>query len=64
MDYTDKLARQSAIALGPSAFGELDFFYWRMFDSLHDLYQVGQDEDIDPSRLDMDELEKVLYSRN
>ena len=64
MDYTDKLARQSSIALGPSAFGELDFFYRRMFDSLHDLYQVGQDVAIYPSHLDIEELEKILYSRH
>ncbi len=64
MDYSDTLAQQSSIALGPSAFGELDFFYRKMFDSLHDLYQVGQDAAIDPSQLDIDELEKVLYSRH
>jgi hypothetical protein len=62
MDYSDALARQSAITLGPSAFGELDFFNRRLFDSLYDLYEVGQDEAIDPSHLDIDELEQVLHS--
>jgi hypothetical protein len=62
MDYSDTLARQSAITLGPSAFGELDFFNRRLFDSLYDLYQVGQAEAIDPSHLDIDELERVLHS--
>ena len=64
MDYSDTLVGQSAITLGPSAFGELDFFNRRLFDSLYDLYQVGQDEAIDPSHLDIDELEQVLHSRH
>ena len=63
MDYSDTLARQSAITLGPSAFGELDFFNRRMSESLYDLYQVGQDEAINPTHLDLDELEHVLHSR-
>jgi hypothetical protein len=63
MDYSDTLARQSVITLGPLAFGELDFFNRRLYESLYDLYQVGQDEAIDPSQLDIDELEQVLYSR-
>jgi hypothetical protein len=62
MDYSDTLAQQSSITLGPSAFGELDFFNRRLFDSLYDLYQVGQDEAIDPSHLDIDELERFLHS--
>jgi hypothetical protein len=60
MDYSDSLAAQSSITLGPSAFGELDFFNRRLSDSLYNLYQVGQDEAIDPSHLDLDELEQVL----
>jgi hypothetical protein len=64
MDYSDTLARQSSITLGPSAFGELDFFNRQLFDSLYDLYQVGQDEAIDPSHLDIDELEQILDSRH
>jgi hypothetical protein len=63
MDYSDTLTEQSSITLGPSAFGELDFFNRRLYDSLYDLYQVGQDEAIDPSHLDLDELEQVLHSR-
>ena len=62
MDYSDTLTQQSSITLGPSAFGELDFFNRRLFDSLYDLYQVGQDEAIDPSHLDIDELEQILHS--
>jgi hypothetical protein len=31
MDYSDTLAQQSSITLGPSAFGELDFFNRRKF---------------------------------
>jgi hypothetical protein len=64
MDYSDTLAQQSSITLGPSAFGELDFFNRRLSDSLYDLYQVGQCEAINPSNLDLDELEQVLYSRH
>ncbi len=63
MDYSDTLAQQSAITLGPSAFGELDYFNRLMSDRLYDLYQVGQDEDINPTDLDLEELEQVLHSR-
>jgi hypothetical protein len=62
MDYSDTLTRQSSITLGPLAFGELDFFNRRLYDRLYDLYRVGQDEAIDPSQLDLNELERVLYS--
>jgi hypothetical protein len=64
MDYSDTLARQSSIPLRSSAFGELDFFNRRLSDSFYDLYQVGQDEAIDPSHLDLDELEQALNSRD
>ena len=64
MDYSDTLAQQSSITLGPSALGELDFFNRQLSDYLYALYQVGQDEAIDPSHLDLDELEQVLYSRH
>jgi len=64
MDYSDLLAHQSSIALEPSAFGELDFFNRQLYDNLFDLYQVGQDEAIDPSHLDLDELEQLLDSRH
>jgi hypothetical protein len=63
MDYSDTLAQQSAITLGPSAFGELDYFNRQLSDHLYDLYQVGQDEAIKPTDLDLDELEQVLHSR-
>lgn len=62
MDYADTLAHQTSIPLGPLAFGELDFFNRRLYNSLYDLYQVGQDEAIDPSQLDLDELEQFLFS--
>jgi hypothetical protein len=64
MDYSETLARQSSVTLGPAAFGELDFFNRRLYDSLYDLYVVGQEEAIDSSQLDLDELEKFLYSRH
>ena len=64
MDYSDTLARQTSITLGPLAFGELDCFNRRLYESLYDLYQAGQDEAIDPSRLDLNELEQVLYSKH
>ncbi len=64
MDYSDTLAQQSSITLGPSAFGELDFFNRRLSESLYDLYQVGQEEAINPTHLDLDELEQVLHSRH
>ena len=62
MDYSDTLARQTSITLGPLAFGELDWFNRRLYESLYDLYQAGRDEAIDPSQLDVNELEQVLYS--
>ena len=64
MDYSDTLAQQSSITLRPSAFGELDFFNRRLSDNLYDLYQFGRYEAINPSHLDLDELEQVLYSRH
>ncbi len=60
MDYSDSLAEQSAIPLDSSAFGELDFFNRRMSESLYELYLVGQEEDINPNYLDLDELERIL----
>jgi len=63
MDYSETLARQSSITLGPSAFGQLDYFNRRLYDSLYDLYQLGQDDAIDPSNLDLAELEEVLDAK-
>ena len=60
MDYSDSLAEQSAIPLDSAAFGELDYFNRRISESLYDLYQVGQDEAIDPNRLDVDELKQII----
>jgi hypothetical protein len=64
MDYSDSLTTQSSITLGFSAFGELDFFNRRLSDSLYDLYLVGQDEAINQTDLDLEELEQVLHSRH
>ena len=64
MDYSVTLAEQSAIPLDSSAFGELDFFNRRISESLYDLYQVGQDEAINPINLDVNELERILHPKN
>jgi glycogen debranching enzyme len=64
MDYADNLARQSSISLGPSAFGELDFFNRRLSEDLYDLYLAGQDKAIDPNYLDVNELEQTLQVKN
>jgi hypothetical protein len=63
MDYADSLSRQSDITLGPSAFGELDFFSRRLSDSLYDLYLIGLYEAVDPNQLDVNELEQILHVR-
>jgi hypothetical protein len=60
MAYSDRLAAQSAITLGPSAFGELDFFRRELSESLYDLYRAGQNDAIDPGYLDLNELERIL----
>ena len=62
MEYSDSLAQQSSITLAPSAFGELDYFNRRMFESLYDLYEIGHYETIDPKDLDIEELERVIDS--
>lgn len=64
MDYSDSLAEQSDIPLDSAAFGELDFFNRRISESLYDLYQVGQEEDIDPNHLDVAELEQILQTKD
>ena len=64
MDYSDRLAEQSAIPLDSAAFGELDFFNRRISESLYDLYQIGQEEAIDPNHLDVDELEQILQTKD
>ena len=64
LDYSDTLAQQSGITLGPSAFSELDYFNRRLSDSLYDLYEAWQDEAINPTYLDLYELEQVLQSRH
>ena len=61
MDYSDNLAQQSAIPLESSAFGELEFFNQRMFESLYDLYQVGRSQSDNSNSLNMEELERILY---
>jgi hypothetical protein len=64
MQYSDSLSQQSAIVLAPSAFGELDFFNRQLFNSLYDLYEIGQEATIDPEKLDLDELERVINSNS
>ncbi len=60
--YADSLTRQTSIPLGPKVFGELDFFNRQLLDRIYDLYFVGQSGVIDPTRLNLDELEMVLNS--
>ena len=64
MEYSDSLAQQSSITLAPSAFGELDYFNRRMFESLYDLYEIGHYETIDPKDLDLEELERIIDSNS
>ena len=64
MDYADNLTQQSVITLGPTVLGELDYFNQQLYENLFDLYEVGQNEAIDPSKLNLDELEHVLYYRD
>ncbi|MBW2435847.1 MAG: hypothetical protein PVH74_13550 [Desulfobacterales bacterium] len=60
MDYSDRLAEQSAIPLESSAFGELDYFIRELSENLYNLYRAGQQEAISPDYLDLDELERIL----
>ena len=62
MDYSGNLSRQSAITLGPAAFGELDFFNRQLSESLYDLYLIGLYEAVDPDILDVNELEQLLHA--
>ncbi len=62
MNYSDSLTRQTSIPLGPSAFGELDFFNRQLLDQIYNLYLVGQSGVLDPASLNLDELEAVLNS--
>ena len=64
MEYSDSLAKQSSITLAPSAFGELDYFNRRMFESLYDLYEIGHYETVDPKDLDLEELERIIDSNS
>ena len=60
MDYADTLARQSSIPLASPALGELDFLHRRLYQSFHDLYELGQQVTIDAALLDMEELERTI----
>ena len=60
MDYADTLAGQSSIPLAPTSFGELDYLHRRLNQSLHDLYEIGQQETMDAAMLDMAELERTI----
>ena len=62
MEYSGNLSRQSAITLGPAAFGELDFFNRQLSESLYDLYLIGLYEAVDPDILDVNELEQLLHA--
>ncbi len=57
INYADMLARQSLIPLAPSARGELDFFSRRIAQSLVQLYEAGDQGNIDSTLLDMEALE-------
>jgi len=60
MDYADALASQSSIPLASTALGELDFLRRRLYQSFHDLYEIGQQVTIDAALLDMEELERNI----
>jgi hypothetical protein len=61
MTYSDALAQQSSIYLDPSTLGELDYFNRRLSQSFYDLYQVGLNETISSTHLDLDsKIEKPL----
>jgi len=60
MDYADALAGQSSIPLASTALGELDFLHRRLYQSFHDLYEIGQQVTIDEALLDMEELARTL----
>jgi hypothetical protein len=62
MEYADTLAQQNLITLAPSTLGELDFFNRRLAESLYDLYLLGHYEALDSRHLDLNELERVIYS--
>ena len=64
MTYSDALAQQSSIHLDPSTLGELDYFNRRLSQSFYDLYQVGLNETISSTHLDLEQLEQDIHSMN
>ena len=64
MTYSDALAQQSSIYLDPSTLGELDYFNRRLSQSFYDLYQVGLNETINSTHLDLEQLEQDIHSMN
>jgi hypothetical protein len=64
MTYSDALAQQSSIYLDPSTLGELDYFNRRLSQSFYDLYQVGLNETISSTHLDLEQLEQDIHSMN
>jgi hypothetical protein len=64
MNYSDTLAQQSSIYLDPSTLGELDYFNRRLSQSFYDLYQVGLNETINSTHLDLEQLEQDIHSMN
>lgn len=64
MDYSNTLSQQSSIYLDPSTLGELDYFNRRLSQSFYDLYQVGLNETISSTHLDLEQLEQDIDSMN
>jgi hypothetical protein len=64
MDYSNTLAQQTSIYLDPSTLGELDYLNRRLSQSFYDLYQVGLNETISSTHLDLELLEQELDSIN
>jgi hypothetical protein len=60
MNYADALSRQSLVPLAPSAIGELDFFSRKMARGLLQLYEAGQQGNVDSTLLDMETLEQDM----
>jgi hypothetical protein len=64
MDYSNTLSQQSSIYLDPSTLGELDYFNRRLSQIFYDLYQVGLNETISSTHLDLEQLEQDIDSMN
>jgi len=60
MDYSHALLHQSSIELVSSAYDELDFLTRRLPESFDALFQIGQNEGINSTHLDLEELERNI----